>query len=100
MPIVRPIGGRAARVAPLLLFLLLSSSGSYYLLGDEKPERLSDFAGLVYGVVAAIVKMDDAGLALAGRSFHYKPLATTGDRESGQVVGKRRYRTCVPKKRG
>ena len=31
--------------------LLLSSSGSYYLLGDEKPERLSDFAGMVYGVV-------------------------------------------------
>ena len=31
--------------------LLLSSSGSYYLLGDEAPERLSDFAGMVYGVV-------------------------------------------------
>lgn len=26
-------------------------------------------------------------LPLAGRSFHYKPLATTGDRESGQVIG-------------
>jgi hypothetical protein len=26
-------------------------------------------------------------LPLAGRSFHYKPLARTGDRESGQVVG-------------
>ncbi|MDQ3441632.1 MAG: DUF5309 domain-containing protein [Planctomycetota bacterium] len=26
-------------------------------------------------------------MPLAGRSFHYKPLATTGDRESGQVVG-------------
>lgn len=24
---------------------------------------------------------------LAGRSFHYKPLATTGDRDSGQVLG-------------
>ncbi|HEX8522910.1 MAG TPA: DUF5309 family protein [Tepidisphaeraceae bacterium] len=24
---------------------------------------------------------------LAGRSFHYKPLASTGDRESGQVIG-------------
>jgi hypothetical protein len=24
---------------------------------------------------------------LAGRSFHYKPLATTGDRDSGQVIG-------------
>ena len=31
--------------------LLLSGSGSYYLLGDEKPERLSDFAGMVYSVV-------------------------------------------------
>ena len=26
-------------------------------------------------------------LPLAGRSFHYKPLAVTGDREGGQVVG-------------
>ena len=26
-------------------------------------------------------------MPLAGRSFHYKPLATTGDRESGQIVG-------------
>jgi hypothetical protein len=26
-------------------------------------------------------------MPLAGRSFHYKPLATTGDRESGQLVG-------------
>jgi hypothetical protein len=25
-------------------------------------------------------------MPLAGRSFHYKPLATTGDRESGQIV--------------
>lgn len=26
-------------------------------------------------------------LPLAGRSFHYKPLATTGDSENGQVIG-------------
>ncbi|MEA2709323.1 MAG: hypothetical protein QOF78_1924 [Phycisphaerales bacterium] len=26
-------------------------------------------------------------MPLAGRSFHYKPLATTGDRDSGQVIG-------------
>ena len=26
-------------------------------------------------------------MPLAGRSFHYKPLATTGDRDSGQVLG-------------
>lgn len=26
-------------------------------------------------------------LPLAARSFHYKPLATTGDRDSGQVIG-------------
>jgi hypothetical protein len=26
-------------------------------------------------------------LPLAGRSFHYKPLGTTGDREAGQVIG-------------
>jgi hypothetical protein len=26
-------------------------------------------------------------MPLAGRSFHYKPLASTGDRDSGQVIG-------------
>jgi hypothetical protein len=26
-------------------------------------------------------------LPLSGRSFHYKPLAITGDRDSGQVIG-------------
>jgi hypothetical protein len=26
-------------------------------------------------------------MALAGRSFHYKPLGSTGDREGGQVIG-------------
>jgi hypothetical protein len=26
-------------------------------------------------------------LPLAGRSFHFKPLASTGDRESGQIIG-------------
>ena len=26
-------------------------------------------------------------MPLAGRSFHFKPLASTGDRESGQVIG-------------
>jgi hypothetical protein len=26
-------------------------------------------------------------MPLSGRSFHYKPLATTGDRESGLVIG-------------
>lgn len=26
-------------------------------------------------------------MPLSGRSFHYKPLATTGDRESGQLIG-------------
>ncbi|NYE36095.1 hypothetical protein F4692_001199 [Nocardioides cavernae] len=33
--------------------LLLASTGDYYLLGDEKPERLSDFDAMVYGVVGA-----------------------------------------------
>jgi hypothetical protein len=31
--------------------LLLSGTGTYYLLGDEKPERLNDFAAMVYDVV-------------------------------------------------
>ena len=35
--------------------LLQSSAGTYYLLGDEKPQRLSDFAGLVYDVVGTPV---------------------------------------------
>ena len=26
-------------------------------------------------------------LPLAGRSFHYRPLASTGDFETGQVIG-------------
>jgi hypothetical protein len=26
-------------------------------------------------------------MPLSGRSFHYKPLAVTGDKESGQVLG-------------
>jgi Family of unknown function (DUF5309) len=26
-------------------------------------------------------------LPLAGRSFHFKPLASTGDREAGQIIG-------------
>ncbi len=26
-------------------------------------------------------------MPLAGRSFHYKPLATTGDRDTGQIIG-------------
>ncbi|GIM62924.1 hypothetical protein Pve01_93370 [Planomonospora venezuelensis] len=33
--------------------LLRSSSGAYYLLGDEKPERLSDFDATVYSAVGA-----------------------------------------------
>jgi hypothetical protein len=35
--------------------LLQSSTGTYYLLGDEKPQRLSDFAGMVYDVVGSPV---------------------------------------------
>lgn len=40
--------------------LLQSSTGTYYLLGDEKPQRLSDFAALVYDVVGApVAQVDD-----------------------------------------
>jgi hypothetical protein len=40
--------------------LLQSSTGTYYLLGDEKPQRLSDFAGLVYDVVGTpVAQVDD-----------------------------------------
>jgi hypothetical protein len=47
-----PYGSTGTDLSPYRIGdLLLSSSGSYYLLGDEKPERLSDFAGMVYGVV-------------------------------------------------
>lgn len=43
--------------------LLLSSTGSYYLLGDEAPERLGDFAGMVYDVVGAQATQLDGDLA-------------------------------------
>lgn len=33
--------------------LLLSPTGGYYLLGDEQPQRLSDFAGVLYDSVVA-----------------------------------------------
>ncbi|MBD3946371.1 type VII secretion protein EccB [Nocardioides ganghwensis] len=36
--------------------LLLSDTGAYYLLGDEKPERLSDFDAMVYGVVGVAAR--------------------------------------------
>ncbi|CUR62069.1 putative Type VII secretion system protein EccB [metagenome] len=40
--------------------LLQSSAGTYYLLGDDKPQRLSDFAGLVYDVVGTpVTPVDD-----------------------------------------
>lgn len=40
--------------------LLQSSAGTYYLLGDEAPQRLSDFAGLVYDVVGSpVAQVDD-----------------------------------------
>lgn len=40
--------------------LLRSSSGKYYLLGDESPEPLGDFAGTVYDVVGeSAVQLDD-----------------------------------------
>jgi len=40
--------------------------------------------------VGSVLLLDSSRIdvmPLAGRSFHYKPLATTGDRESGQVIG-------------
>jgi len=46
---------------------------------------------LCRSVPADTVLLLDSGrvsvLPLAGRSFHYKPLATTGDFESGEVIG-------------
>lgn len=42
-------------------------------------------------VPAGMVLMLDSSridvMPLSGRSFHYKPLASTGDRESGQIIG-------------
>jgi hypothetical protein len=40
-------------------------------------------AGNVYLLDSSRIEV----MPLAGRSFHYKPLATTGDRDSGQVIG-------------
>ena len=39
------------------------------------------------GTVLLLDSSRIAVMPLAGRSFQYKPLATTGDRESGQVIG-------------
>ncbi len=40
--------------------LLKSSSGSYYLLGDDGPEPLGDFASMVYEVVgASAIQLDE-----------------------------------------
>jgi len=43
-----------------------------------------------YVPAGSVLLLDSSRISvmpLAGRSFHYKPLATTGDRESGQVIG-------------
>ena len=40
-------------------------------------------AGKVYLLDSSRIEV----LPLSGRSFHYKPLAATGDREGGQVIG-------------
>ncbi len=49
-----PYGDTGTDLSPYRIGdLLLSSTGRYYLLGDEKPERLNDFAGMVYDVVGS-----------------------------------------------
>ena len=42
--------------------LLQSSTGAYYLLGDEKPLPLDDFPGMVYDVVGATATQLDGDL--------------------------------------
>ena len=42
--------------------LLLSSDGTYYLLGDEQPQTLGDFAGMVYDVVGSTATQLDGDL--------------------------------------
>lgn len=58
--------------------LLLSSTGSYYLLGDEAPERLGDFAGMVYDVVGAQAVQLDGDLAADFRDPEYPAEWPTG----------------------
>jgi hypothetical protein len=49
-----PYGDTGTDLSPYRIGdLLLSSTGRYYLLGDEKPERLNDFAAMVYDVVGS-----------------------------------------------
>ena len=55
----------SARAGPFFDDALLSRDGSVLLLDSSRVEVLP----------------------LRGRSFFYKPLAATGDRESGQVIG-------------
>jgi hypothetical protein len=42
------------------------------------------------GYVGAVLLLDSSRIdvmPLSGRSFYFKPLASTGDREAGQLIG-------------
>jgi hypothetical protein len=90
------VGGRQKRA----INAFVASDRRFYSPGDDRfREQLgvyeSDF-GVCRVVLSrwvpgdCVLLLDSSRIdvmPLAGRSFHYKPLARTGDRESGQIVG-------------
>lgn len=76
------------------------SSSQRFTLGEKQFSSLIDIYESDYGVCRVIMSryvpagslllLDSSRIAvmpLAGRSFHFKPLAVTGDAESGQLIG-------------
>lgn len=65
-------------------------NASRFRVGDQVQMEGNDEVMLVTAVNTGILLLDSSRLdvlPLSGRSFHFKKLATTGDRESGQVIG-------------
>ena len=89
------VGGREKRA----INNFVSTNRRFSALGESFRDRVSvyesDFGtcriALSRHVPAGCVLLLDSSrvkvVPLAGRHFHYKPLARTGDRETGQVVG-------------
>jgi hypothetical protein len=89
------LGGAEKRQLNLLLASVRRYSDNAQTLRDAFAVYESDF-GVCRIVMSRWVQpgqvllLDSSRIEvmpLSGRSFHYKPLATTGDRESGQVIG-------------
>ena len=70
--------------------LLLSESGKYYLLGDEGPETLKAFAGMVYDVVGSRAKPVPTDLAADFEDIRHPeewPVELPAAVDSGAICG-------------